>query len=90
MIKFNTGRMYTDKGQRIAAQVLECDGHEFAPLSKVLFVDVDRGIAAIVNVLGDVNERSIMRAYDDSNLNYASNTKFGSLIKDLESAAATL
>ena len=36
ILAFNTGRPYTDKGQRIAAKITDTGG--------LLFVDIDRGI----------------------------------------------
>lgn len=67
-IKFNTGREYTDKGQRVAAALL---GN-----GDIYFVDVDRGIDGTIKgnglTMGDIealglfNQRSIMAAYDNN------------------------
>jgi hypothetical protein len=56
IIAFNTGRFYTDKGQRIAATQLD-DG-------SVAFCDIDRGIDCVT--IGDCNltQSDVMRAYD--------------------------
>jgi len=67
-LKFNTGRYYTDKGQRIAAALLDN--------GDIYFVDIDRHIDGTVKANGltidDVidldlfTQRAIMRAYDDN------------------------
>lgn len=53
-IAFNTGRPYTEKGQRIAAKVID-DG--------VYMVDVDRGIAGFLPGVR-CTQVAIMKAYD--------------------------
>jgi len=62
-IKFNTGRHYTEHGQRIAARLLD-DG-------SVVFVDADRQIEGRIAVLCDrefvagmFNRAYVMDAYD--------------------------
>lgn len=55
-IAFNTGRGYTDKGQRIAATKLEC--------GRVLFVDIDRGITYATAAPCELTQRDVMTAYD--------------------------
>lgn len=45
---FNTGRLYSDKGQRIAYCQLLRDCREEPTTMLVAFVDADRGIAAVV------------------------------------------
>jgi hypothetical protein len=58
IISFNTGRQYSDKGQRIAAAI-----HN----GVVIMVDIDRGIDYAL--FGASLERnSIMNAYDDPEL----------------------
>lgn len=67
-LKFNTGRYYTDKGQRIAAALLDN--------GDIYFVDIDRHIDGTVKANGltidDVidldlfTQRAIMKAYDDN------------------------
>lgn len=88
IIKFNSGRGYTDQGQRIAATVLEFDDYHIMPMSKVLFVDIDRGLHGILTIYGTVNQRSIMNEYDESRFEYRSVDR--GLIAELEAAAATL
>jgi hypothetical protein len=55
MITFNTGRMYSTAGQRIAAT--EING-------KIYFNDIDRGISGVITIPCKLTERDIMRAYD--------------------------
>ena len=56
ILTWNTGRYYTNDGQRIAATILD-DG------TTVYFVDVDRGIDGhILN--GTLERDAIMHAYD--------------------------
>ena len=55
-LTFNTGRGYTEHGQRIAATKLD-DG-------RVLFVDVDRGISYVSAEPIELTARAIMAAYD--------------------------
>jgi hypothetical protein len=62
IIAFNTGRMYTEKGQRIAATLLLENGG-------LLFVDIDRGIQAFVPAgrLPDgfsLTKADVMQVYD--------------------------
>jgi len=54
-IVFNTGRGYTDKGQRIAAKRIG---------DRVIFVDIDRGIDYVTSGPCELTQRAIMRAYD--------------------------
>jgi len=56
IISFNTGRGYTEHGQRIAAMQLN-DG-------RVVFVDVDRGIRYVTAERCELTQRAVMRAYD--------------------------
>ena len=56
IIAWNTGRAYTDAGQRIAARKLD-DG-------RVLFVDVDRGIDYVTAEPIELTPRDVMAAYD--------------------------
>ena len=55
-LTYNTGRAYTDAGQRIAARKLD-DG-------RVLFVDVDRGIDYVSAEPIELTSRAVMAAYD--------------------------
>jgi hypothetical protein len=69
IISFNTGRGYTEAGQRIAATQLD-DG-------RVLFVDIDRGIDYITSEPCELNQRAIMRAYDYDQTQPLSSDLFG-------------
>lgn len=55
---FNTGRPYTEEGQRIAFTRLNKS-------STVAFADVDRGIFGTITVKGFLNETTILRNYDN-------------------------
>jgi hypothetical protein len=55
VIAFNTGRGYTDKGQRIAAKRIG---------DRVIFVDIDRGLDYVTSAPCELTQRAIMRAYD--------------------------
>ena len=55
MIMFNTHRMYSTAGQRIAATILD---------GKTYFVDKDRMIGGVFNKPVELTERAVMRAYD--------------------------
>ena len=56
IIAFNTGRFYTERGQRIAATQLD-DG-------SVAFCDIDRGIDYITTGPCDLTKYDVMAAYD--------------------------
>ena len=62
MITFNTGRLYTEKGQRIAADFTEDGG--------ILFADVDRCVDGYIDPEAIekhhlfLDQFSVMRAYD--------------------------
>jgi hypothetical protein len=70
-ISFNTGRGYTENGQRIAAGQLDC--------GRVLFVDIDRGIDYVTAEPCELSQRAVMRAYD-----YDSTTSAYGIIPDYE------
>jgi len=55
-LAFNTGRTYTEHGQRIAATQLE-SGH-------IVILDIDRHIDVILPAQIDFTQRDIMWAYD--------------------------
>lgn len=55
-ISFNTGRGYSAKGQRIAAQQLEC--------GRVLFVDIDRNLEYVTAAPCELTQSAVMRFYD--------------------------
>lgn len=79
MERFNTGRSYTEEGQRIAFEVIEreSDAYGYAwrwewrgedtprdeAKTLVMFADLDRGIQGVVQ-LSTVNERTVLHAYD--------------------------
>jgi len=89
-LKFNTGRYYTDKGQRIAAALLDN--------GDIYFVDIDRHIDGTVKANGltidDVidldlfTKRAIMKAYDDNQ--YAWTTVPADMRAVLSELAATI
>ena len=58
-ILFNTGRQYSDKGQRIAAAI--------APNGVIVMVDIDRGLDYALPE-ASLNQQSIMNSYDDPSL----------------------
>jgi hypothetical protein len=64
MITFNTGRPYTDKGQRIGAEMSH--HHE----SQVAFCDIDRGIFGLLPEGVGLNQGEIMSAYDAGNYDH--------------------
>jgi hypothetical protein len=75
---FNTGRQYSDKGQRIAAGKLT-DG-------SILFVDIDRGLEYLIAPgAARFTQSSIMGAYDRGGLDWVNNH---ALIQELSAAAA--
>ena len=56
-VSFNTGRTYTEQGQRIAAHRTE--------LGAIIMVDIDRGIDYLFPSSIELTQRDIMRAYDN-------------------------
>lgn len=65
--EFNTGRLYTKAGQRIAVRLLRWMPHDYAGF--VALVDADRGIQDTYTVLGwseaeAVSQKAVMAAYD--------------------------
>jgi len=61
-LAFNTGRTYTEHGQRIAAQRLDCGA--------IIMLDIDRGIDYILHPTTQLTSADIMRAYDLSDVVY--------------------
>lgn len=55
-ITFNTGRTYTEQGQRIAARRIES--------GEIVIVDIDRGIDVMLLRGLELNQADIMQAYD--------------------------
>jgi hypothetical protein len=56
VLAFNTGRMYSPAGQRIAATKLD-DG-------RVVFVDIDRNLAYVILGEPELTQFDVMYAYD--------------------------
>jgi hypothetical protein len=83
-IAFNTGRLYTDHGQRIAAQRLESGA--------ILMVDIDRGIDYLLPIGTQLKQNEVMYSYDcgdviyplDIGMDYAD---YYALVKNLNAAA---
>ena len=65
---FNTGRMYSDYGQRIAYCQLLRDCSTEATTMLVAFHDLDRGISSVIRILPQYTEaeaeRALMEQYD--------------------------
>jgi hypothetical protein len=77
-LAFNTGRQYSDAGQRIAAGLLDDGG--------ILFVDIDRGLEYLIPAgAARFTQSSIMGAYDRGGLEWVNNH---ALIQDLSTLAA--
>jgi hypothetical protein len=77
-LAFNTGRQYSEAGQRIAAAQFD-DG-------SILFVDIDRGLEYLIAPgAARFTQSSIMGAYDRGGLDWANNH---ALIEQLSAAAA--
>lgn len=83
-IKFNTGRTYTEFGQRIAAAKLEngC----------IIMVDIDRHIDLMFPAEIELTQRDVMRAYDWDITTYATKEgipydKYYEIVSHLRSAA---
>jgi hypothetical protein len=82
ILSFNTGRGYTEHGQRIAAMQLDN--------GRVVFVDVDRGIRYATNEPCELNQRAIMRAYDYNTTDTPWPDLFGGCWEAREAAIAEL
>lgn len=77
-LAFNTGRQYSDNGQRIAAGLLE-NGN-------ILFVDIDRGLEYLIPAgAAAFNQNSILAAYDGGGLEWCNGH---ALIQQLSAIAA--
>jgi hypothetical protein len=57
-LKFNTGREYTEHGQRIVATQLDT--------GNIVLVDLDRHMDLMLRAGVDFNQADIMQAYDHS------------------------
>jgi hypothetical protein len=83
-IAFNTGRTYTECGQRIAARRLES--------GQIIMLDIDRGIDYLFPAATKLTQNDVMRAYDynetispsDAGLSYED---YYSVLKELRAAA---
>lgn len=64
-IAFNTGRTYTDKGQRIAARIVEEEPDSSNPISIIAMSDIDRCIDGFYLIFGELTQREVMDAYDN-------------------------
>lgn len=64
---FNTGRYYGPEGQFIEVTVLSTQDSEILPgipEHRVQFVDQTRHVRGVVNIIGEVTQRSVMAEYD--------------------------
>ena len=61
---FNTGRMYTQHGQRIAWTVQGIETDDVGDIHQVAFYDIDRCLSGVLTVHGKVNESTVLGAYD--------------------------
>ena len=71
-IEFNTGRMYSDQGQRIIAEVIAKEDCNILPLLTVKFTDLDRMIEGVVEVF-ELTKEEIMHQYDSNQYTSADN-----------------
>jgi hypothetical protein len=77
-LAFNTGRQYSEAGQRIAAGLLDDGG--------IIFVDIDRGLEYLIAPgAARFTQSSIMGAYDRGGLEWVNNH---ALIQQLSAIAA--
>lgn len=80
---FNTGRMYTTEGQRIA--YTETQGDDMT--ATVVFYDYDRGVNGEVTLVRPVTDARLLLAYDRSHYGYSSDY---ALLDQLKAAAAAV
>jgi hypothetical protein len=67
MQRFNSGRGYSEHGQRIVYKVLEVrEDDGMTSFQDVAFYDIDRSVGGVLFVIacGDLKEADIMSAYD--------------------------
>ena len=86
-IAFNTGRLYTEQGQRIAARRLTT-GH-------IIMMDIDRGIDYLLPAYVELNKRDVMSAYDSNSHVYPSDigldySDYYAVVKELSHIANTI
>lgn len=71
---FNTGRKYTEIGQRIAWTVIGSSTSDGIESSDVSFADCDRGIDGVVTIFDcepeHVRGADVLRAYDNGGYRY--------------------
>ena len=67
IISFNTGRQYSESGQRIAAAV--------APNGDVIMFDIDRDLVYSISNI-DLDRAAIMNAYDNGDVRYINEENF--------------
>ena len=63
-MSFNTGRRYTEDGQKIYATGYTVPDNYMGTMWEVVIIDLSRGIIAQFNSLVSFTDVSIMRAYD--------------------------
>jgi hypothetical protein len=83
-IAFNTGRLYTEHGQRIAAQRLDSGA--------ILMLDIDRGIDYLLHPATALTRADVMRAYDATHVVYVSDigmdyADYYAQLRELQAAA---
>ena len=77
MITFNTGRKYTERGQRIAAAIV--DGRTY-------FSDVDRMIFGVFTSPVECTRADVLEAYDAGVFKWAAHP----ILRELGNAAAAI
>lgn len=70
----NTGRSYSEGGQRVAWVVVDCSADR---IKLVAFYDHDRMIEGTVTILGEVNDHKVMRLYDAGSYDHGGLYKLG-------------
>ena len=86
-LAFNTGRTYTEHGQRIAAKRLDCGA--------IIMLDIDRGIDYLLHPTTQLTRADVMHAYDINNVVYPSDigmnyADYYTQLKDIRAAAEAL
>ena len=91
VIKFQTGREYTEHGQRIAARLLNN--------GDIVFLDIDRDIDGVISANGinkkDIedlyfNRTTIMDCYDNGNYSWANSFDRQELMAELATIAQSI
>ena len=86
-LTFNTGRTYTEHGQRIAARRLEAGA--------IVMLDIDRGIDYLLPPATKLTQADVMRAYDLGDVVYPSNiglnySDYYAICAELRAVAASI